>query len=138
MEFNFDLMVDDAYQNLNDNDKNDLLVLPKMDIEISMSRLHWKNVKQYLQVINRHPDHFMNYLKNELNSKDINWYSNSKSDGLIIHGKSQKKNEITSIAISYINNYVICSSCKKSNSLLTKNDKYLEFQCLDCGMKKFY
>jgi translation initiation factor 2 beta subunit (eIF-2beta)/eIF-5 len=138
MENNFESMATDAYEILNKDKNGDLLILPKIDIDISVSRLHWKNVKEYLQIINRHPDHFMNYLKHEISNKEINWYSNSKSDGLIIHGKYQKKSEIIDIALKYVNYCVICSSCKKANSIINKENRYYEFMCLDCGMKKFF
>jgi translation initiation factor 2 beta subunit (eIF-2beta)/eIF-5 len=131
MDFNFETMVNEAYNNLEEY-KDEILIIPKIETEILPTRLHWKNVKEYLKVINRDPEHFMTYIKYELSGKEINWYSNSKSDGLIIHGRNQKK-EISDIAIKYINDHVICSSCKKTNTTITKS----EFECLVCGMKKF-
>lgn len=135
MEFNFENMVNEAYESLNNN-SSDVLVLPKIDLDINQSRLHWKNVKEFLKVINRQSDHFIYFLKKEM-MKEINWYSKSKSDGLIIHGKFQKKSDISNLAIKYINNYVICSSCKKVDTVIIKENKDNIFECLVCGMKKF-
>ena len=135
--YNFEQMVEEAYQLLNPSDSGDLLILPDITLDIGTTRLHWKNVKAYLQVIRRHPDYFMDFLKHELPSKEINWFSASKSDGLIIHGKKQKKAEITELARKFVNNCVVCSTCKKPNTEMEKmNSKYYEINCLDCGAKK--
>jgi translation initiation factor 2 beta subunit (eIF-2beta)/eIF-5 len=133
----FNAMVDEAYELLENNDTIQNLVLPKIDTEISITRMYWKNIMDYLNIINRSPDHFIIFLKNELCNKEINWYSGNKEDGIIIHGKRQKNSDILELIKKYINIYVICSSCKKLNSELNKitNKKY-EFKCLDCEMTK--
>jgi translation initiation factor 2 beta subunit (eIF-2beta)/eIF-5 len=134
----FNAMADEAYQFLENDLRHETLVLPTIITESGTTRIHWKNVIEYLQVIKRHPDHFMDFLKHEFNHKEINWYSGSKSEGLIIHGKNQKRSNIMDIALKYINIYVICSSCKKTDSTLTKQtSKNYEFECLHCGMKKY-
>jgi len=135
----FESQVDEAYKILNNNTKScKNLVLPELIINIETTRLHWKNVKEFLQFINRNPDHFMKWLKSELPSHTIDWVSNSKSDGLIIQGKRQKKADIIDIVLKYVNIYVICASCKQVNTKMNKlNHKQYEFECLKCGMKKF-
>lgn len=136
--YNFEEMVNEAYQLLNPSDSGNLLILPDIVVEIETTRLHWKNVKSYLQVIRRHPDYFMDFLKHELPSKknDINWFSSSKSDGLIIHGKKQKKAEITELARKFVDTCVVCATCRKPNTEMEKMTKYYEINCLDCGAKK--
>jgi translation initiation factor 2 beta subunit (eIF-2beta)/eIF-5 len=138
MTFEYDLntMIDEAYTYLENEAKGEPLRLPVLDLEINTTRLHWKNVKTYLKTISRHPDHFMDFLKRELVGKDISWYSSSKADGLLIQGRFQKKEEITRMAIKYVENYVLCPSCKKSNTTLKKiSGKKYVFECLDCGTK---
>ena len=139
IETNFDTLVKDAYYKLQYyQTPNKKLILPDIIVEIVTTRLHWKNVKDYLKTINRHPDHFIEWLKTELPNLEINWFSGSKSDGLIIHGKRQKKSNIIDIALKYINIYIICPSCKQTDTTMTKfNHKQWEFKCEDCGMKKF-
>jgi len=135
--YNFEEMTNEAYQLLNPSDSGNLLILPEIELEIATTRLHWKNVKAYLQVIRRHPDHFMDFLKHELPTKELNWFSGSKSDGLIIQGKKQKKAEITDLARKFVNICVVCSTCKKPNTEMNKiSSKYYEINCLDCGAKK--
>jgi translation initiation factor 2 beta subunit (eIF-2beta)/eIF-5 len=134
----FNTLVNNAYLILDQQSRGENLILPDIIIEIGTTRLHWKNVKDFLKIIQRHPDHFMDWLKSELPSQEINWFSGSKADGLIIHGKRQKKSDITDMALKYVNNYVICSSCKHADTKMIKiNHKQWEFECMDCGMKKF-
>lgn len=138
MEFDFITLVNNAYLILDQQSRGEDLILPEVVVEIGTTRLHWKNVKEFLKVVRRHPDHFMEWLKSELPSHEINWFSGSKSDGLIIHGKRQKKSDITEIALKYVNTYIICPSCKRADTKMTKiSNKQWEFECMDCGMKKF-
>lgn len=139
----FEQIVNKAYQQLekdkdNESSNSKFLILPSIDIDIATTRLHWKNSEAYLQVISRDPDHFMSFLKKEAPGKEISWFSGSKSDGIIIHGKRQNNKQITDLALKYINVYVICPSCKHANtSLIKESSKNDLFECLDCGMKKY-
>jgi translation initiation factor 2 beta subunit (eIF-2beta)/eIF-5 len=142
--FDFDKMVDECYELLNNNSSSldkqvNNLILPNMIIETSVVRLHWKNVIDYLNVINRNPEHFIDFLRKEMPNKQINWYSGDKKEGLLIHSNRQKKAEISNLAIKYVNNYVSCLCCHKNNSELTKDidTKKYEFKCLECGFNKF-
>ena len=133
---NFELMVNEAYDLL-DTYSEDKLVLPKIESEINVNRLYWKNIIEYLNIMNRHPDHFIIFLKNELSNKEIHWYSGNKADGIIIHGKHLKNTKIIDIIKKYINMYIVCLCCKKLNTELNKiTSKIYEFKCLCCGMTK--
>ena len=140
-KFDFNTMVDKCYELIDNNstNQNNNLILPNMIIETSVVRLHWKNVLEYLNVIKREPDHFIEYLKKEMPNKQISWYSGDKKDGLLIHSARQKKAEISNLAIKYVNTYVTCLCCKKNNSDLIKDSdtKKYEFKCLECGFNKF-
>jgi translation initiation factor 2 beta subunit (eIF-2beta)/eIF-5 len=137
MEFNFEILVNEAYETLDQKYNGNMLILPEIIVEINKVRLHWKNVKNYLRIINRHPDHFIDWLKSERPGYELNWYSGSKADGLIIHGKRQRKSDISDLALKYVNNYVICSSCAQVNTVMIKTvSKQYLFECLICGMKK--
>ena len=81
-------MVDEAYELLNSKtkitneqslDKHEFLdtnlLLPKLDIETTITKLYWKNIQAYLTIINRPDEHFIIFIKNELCNNKINWYS---------------------------------------------------------------
>ena len=135
-EDNFDIMVNESYQLL-ETYSEDKLILPKLETEITVNRLYWKNIMEYLNVLNRSPNHFYMFLKTELCNNEINWYSANKDDGIIIRGKHKKNTEVVELIKKYINKYVMCSCCKKINTELNRiTSKRYEFKCLCCEMTK--
>ena len=135
MTYDFDTLMNEAYELL--DKKNDSpLILPKIECTSTVTKLHWNNVINYLSVIKRSPEHFITFLKTEYPDKEISWFSNSISDGIIIHGKFLKQQIINDIAIKYINQYVICSACKSIDTELVKISRINTFECLSCGHNK--
>ncbi len=138
MDIDFNSIVDEAYQIMERHMNGEPLILPNVEVEIGTTRLHWKNVKEFLRVIRRHPDHFIDFLRKELPGKEVSWVSGSKSDGLIIHGKRQKQKDVADLVLKYVDIYVLCPSCKKVDTKMIKeSSKTYQFQCEDCGMTKY-
>lgn len=136
MNYTYEELVNEAY-NVLENKNNLKLVLPKINCESNVTRLHWKNVIDYLKILKRNPKHFINFLKTEYVDKQIDWFSGSLSDGLIIHGKYLKQQIINDFIIKYINQFVICSACKSNETELNKiSSKLYNFECLNCGHNK--
>lgn len=138
MEMKFEEMVDEAYEYLDMESKGCTLILPTIIADIGTTRLHWKNSQDFLRVINRNSEHFMDFLKKQVTNKEISWYSGNKSDGILIHGRNQRVSHVNDLIFKYINIYVTCPSCKKNDTIMTKNNsrKY-KFECIDCGMNKY-
>lgn len=141
MEYSFEYMVNEAYQEL-DKDPNEAqtLILPDIVTTIEPTRMIWVNVKDYLRVIRRRPEHFINFLRNEKICKgEINWMSGSISDGLVLHDKFRKNTIISEMALKYVNDFVVCTTCKRADSLLIKEkeSKLHKFECNNCGMTKY-
>jgi len=138
LDINFMNMVDEAYELLNVNNVKSNIILPKMNIETGTTRIHWKNINEYLNIINRDSEHFLYFLKNELCNKSLNWYSNNINDGLIIHDRHIKIKRLTELVKKYITTYVTCASCKNINTILNKiSTKKYEFNCMNCYMNKY-
>jgi translation initiation factor 2 beta subunit (eIF-2beta)/eIF-5 len=138
IESSFNKLVTDAYHILDNQSYSQNLILPELDVDINTTRLHWKNIINFLEVVKRDSEHFIEWLKSEMPNKEISWFSGSKSDGLLIHGKRQKKSDIADLALKYVSNYIVCSSCKRVDTQMIKiKHKQYEFKCFDCGMKKF-
>jgi translation initiation factor 2 beta subunit (eIF-2beta)/eIF-5 len=136
MTYEFNVLMNEAYEQL-EKKPDSQLILPKINCETTVTRLHWKNVVDYLKIIKRNPDHFINFLKTEYPDKEISWFSGSLSDGLIIHGKFLKQQLIHDFLLKYINQFVTCSACKSNETELTKlSSKLYCFECLDCGHNK--
>jgi len=127
---NFESMLDDVYSQLGEKQKTKLKI-PLPVLNITTTNTYWKNVKEFLKIIKRHPDQFMEYLKVELG--DVNWMTSSKSDGIVIIGKF-KKDKIMKLMQQYMNKYVVCNTCKSNSSKLKFDNtirKY-KFTCKDC------
>ena len=136
-EYTFLTMIDNVYS-LVDLKKKKNIILPEYTVIIEPTRIYWKNAHAFLLTLNRNYEHLLNFLKNELNNIDINWVSTqSLDDGLIIHQKYPKIKILKEVINKYIDNYVICSSCNSSNTLLNKFIlKKYQFTCNECGMNK--
>jgi translation initiation factor 2 subunit 2 len=120
----FEEMLTKVYSQLGElNQPQRKLVIPAPVIEASTTNTYWKNIKKILMVIDRPPDHFVEFLNKEL--KTGNWVSESKSDGLVLIGKF-KIAQITAVLQEYVKRYVVCNICK---SLETKLDKSKELRC---------
>ena len=137
MSYDFNTLMNEAYDSLEKTTNDTHLILPKVICETTVTRIHWKNVTDYLKIIKRKPDHFINFIKVEYPDKEVSWFSNSISDGIIIHGKFLKQQLLQDLAMKYINAYVICSACKSADTELSKSSsKMYYFECLDCGHNK--
>lgn len=136
MNKSFNEMLTDAYMSLDHKDEIKLKIPPIM-LTSTSTKSYWTNIIEYTNIINRDEDHFLIFLRHELNNNNINWYSSDKKDGIIIHSKYIKKQTIMTNAKKYIERYVICESCKSVNTVCDKlsNKKY-EFKCLHCFMTK--
>lgn len=127
----FEEMLDNVYEQLEEmNQPSRKLVIPSPVIEQSTTNTYWKNIKKILMVIDRPPDHFVEFLNKEL--KTGNWVSESKSDGLVLIGKF-KIAQITAVLQEYVKKYVVCNICK---SLETKLEKNKELRCYKVNCTK--
>lgn len=135
---NFHIMLDEAYKLLD----NDIIIpsqltLPKLNLETTPTRIHWKNIIEYSTILNTNIDHLYDFITKEICSYNINWYSNNKEDGIIIHGKKIKNLPITTLLKKYINLYITCESCKNHIVDIQKiNMKMYLYKCLTCGVTK--
>ena len=136
----FTNMVTEAYDLMSHNSESDTLILPKNIVEVDTTRIHWKNVKELLKTVGRHPDHFMSFIKRDQSGKNINWASGSKSDGLFIHSRGYRLKDINEITLRYVEYCVRCPQCGKVESTLNKTpdlSKKWEYECFECGYKHY-
>jgi translation initiation factor 2 beta subunit (eIF-2beta)/eIF-5 len=129
---NFSELLDNVYTILGDS-CTDLLVLPEPEFDKGTTRVIWKNIKAFLKITNTPPDHLFDFIEKQTNKK-LSWFSESVSDGLIIHDKRFSKSEGISLMKKYTDNYVLCNICKKSNTQLFKDSEIRKYKikCEDC------
>jgi translation initiation factor 2 subunit 2 len=129
-EFYDDL--DNVYEQLENTNNGSKIVIPNPILECTTTNTYFKNVKKILIVINRPPEHFLEYLNKEIHTGY--WISNSKSDGIGMIGKISNKT-ITSVLQNYIKKYVVCNICKSLDTVLDKN-KDLRIYYINCNKCK--
>lgn len=127
----FDLMLDYLYSNLNVQ-KNDKLILPNLNINITTTNTFFKNAKDVLRKLKCNPEHYVKFMDKELGS--VNWVSGSKKDGLIIKGKV-KKQKIQLLLQEYIKKYICCNVCKSLDTKIIKDKKINYIYCNKCYSK---
>lgn len=129
----FEQMLDNLLNKIEKKQNKINIILPDPVLIKSGNNIIWKNIKEYLKIIKRPPTHFINFLNYELSCL-INWISESKSDGCIIHLKI-KSNTIIDLMKKYIKDYVLCKSCQSINTIINKDKtlKKYNFICYDCN-----
>ncbi len=133
MDENFYDMLNDVYCDLESiSSANTKLIIPDPIMKQNTTNTYWENVKKILQVINRPPDHFIDFLNKKLKTGE--WISSSKSDGIVMIGKF-KPIQIKQVISDYVKEYVICNICKSTNTILEKN-KDLRVYYLHCSKCK--
>jgi translation initiation factor 2 subunit 2 len=139
IELEFNKMLDIVYNNIDVKMKttnSQKLVVPNPVLEFNTTNTYWKNVKKILIAINRPPEHFIDFIQNEMKTGE--WISSSKSDGIVLIGK-YKMDKIMHILQSYIKKYVICNICNSSNTILEKNKDLRSYmiKCNKCNSTYF-
>jgi len=135
---NFNSMLDDVYEKLGSNTV-DHLILPDPVLEKTTTRFVWKNCKAFLKITKTSPDHLLDFMRNQIDNKiRIDWFSESISDGLIIHERtniSKMTNKIVALMKKYIIDFIICKICNKANTSMTKDLDLRKWKvtCSDCN-----
>ncbi len=89
----------------------------------------WTNFKLTCSFMQRDIDHVMKFVISELSTE-----CNMSPDGLVIAGRYTVSN-LMGIITRYATMYIQCTSCKKSNSTMTRNSvlRMYDITCLECG-----
>ena len=134
-QITFDDMLNELYDNLTQSNDNLNIKLPEPQLIKNGSNYIWKNVKAYLKLVKRPPDHFVDFIKKET-TWQVNWITSSKSDGLILNQKKINTGQIIDIMKAYLKEYVICKGCKSISTYIEKdkNIRKYNFICLNCHM----
>lgn len=103
-----------------------LVIPPPSVIALSSKKTLLANFKEIIRLINRNIEHVQSFFISELNT-NCNIDSLSR---LIIKGKYSQR-QVESIFKKYIEEYVICKSCKKHYTILLK-DQITRLYFLSC------
>jgi len=126
----FNEMLDDVYSQVG-TVKSDMFILPKPEIIKDTTRIIWKNIKTFLKSTRTPPEHLENFISQETGIK-VNWFSESISDGIIIHEKRIYENDIINLMKKYVDMYVLCNICKNSQTEMHRNIEIKKY-CIKCN-----
>lgn len=129
----FTEMLNDVYIQVNNTTfEETTLILPTPKLEKSTTRMLWM-VAPYLKRIERPKEHFYDFLTKK-KGYDINWVSDLIEDGLIIKSKKITQNNIINIMKEYVNLYVLCNSCKNSQTEMKRDNEIKKYRikCINC------
>ena len=129
----FNEMLDDVYSQLG-TVKSDMFILPKPELSKDTTRIIWINVKAFLKSTRTPPEHLEKFISQET-CKKVNWFSESISDGIIIHEKKIYENDIINLMKKYVDMYVLCNICKNSHTEMHRNIEIKKYyiKCNHCN-----
>lgn len=129
----FSEMLNDVYSQLGTS-KADTFILPNPELDKGTTRVVWKNVKTFLKRTQTPPDHFYDFVVQETGKK-INWFSDSISDGIIIHEKKISENDIVTLMKKYVDSFVLCNICKSSQTEMHRDTEIKKYRikCSNCN-----
>jgi translation initiation factor 2 subunit 2 len=134
----FNDMLTELYNNLDQNNDTTKIMIPEPIIIKNGSNNIWKNVKAFLRITKKPPEHFVIFIRNEANC-NVNWISESKSDGLIFSIKKLKNDFLIDQMNKYLKEYVICKSCKSINTYIERDKQIRKYNfiCRNCDNQYF-
>ncbi len=137
-DYDYTFLLERVFGNLRQNhptlsSHKKLVVPPPQVISLSSKKTMIGNFYDIVRILDRSIDHIQTFFMSELNT-NCNIDSMSR---MIIKGKYIQK-QIESIFKKYINEYVLCSSCNKSNTSLIKDPitRIYFLKCEVCNSSK--
>lgn len=108
---------------------NSRFEVPKVSGHAQGRKTVLTNFYQIAEYIRRKPEHIQKFLLKELATS-----GQKEGNFLVLNRKvpSEKINEKTDL---YIKKFVECRECKKPDTELVKEDRFLFIHCLACGAK---
>lgn len=110
----FNKMLDSLYESI-DESKTSKFYIPEPKFTKKPTRMDWNNVNEFLKIINRHPIHFVSFIKNERKIM-----ANYNGSILMLQGKF-RKDDITKIMTEYLDKYCKCPVCGSYHTKLVKD-----------------
>ncbi|MCK4967442.1 MAG: translation initiation factor IF-2 subunit beta [Candidatus Aenigmarchaeota archaeon] len=130
-EYNYDKLLEKARKQLPEKVfKHERLEMPKLSSLIEGNRTFVKRFTDAVNIIRRDPKHVMKYLAKELGSQ-----ANMEGTSAVFQGKFGAYT-INTKFIKYVEQYVLCSECKKPDTTLIKENRMTFVKCEACGAKK--
>ncbi len=127
----YDTLLNKAYEELpEDHATVERFEIPKVKGHIQGNKTIITNFHQIAQFLSRTPEHLLKYVQKELATPGT-----LAKNGLIF-GTKIPASRINEKVEKYVEEYVLCSECRKPDTKLVKEDKYLFKKCMACGARQ--
>ncbi|MCS7112931.1 MAG: translation initiation factor IF-2 subunit beta [Nitrososphaerota archaeon] len=128
--FSYESMLEDAYSRLPAKPKSTgRFEVPRPKVEVAGKRTIILNFKQIAEAMNRGEGELANYLVRELGTAP-----SFEGDNLILQGRFNQQSIERAINV-YIRDYVICPVCRRPDTVLVKEKRFLFLVCQACGAR---
>ncbi|MGM5482498.1 MAG: translation initiation factor IF-2 subunit beta [Nanobdellota archaeon] len=127
----YESLLEDAYKELPEiNEAQDRFEVPKVRGHIQGNKTVVTNFHQIAQFLNRSVEHLLKFVQRELATP-----GSMVKNGLIF-GTKIPASRINDKIEKYVEEFVLCSECKKPDTKLVKEGKYLFKKCMACGSRQ--
>jgi translation initiation factor 2 subunit 2 len=107
----------------------DRFEIPKVTGHIEGNKTIVDNFQEICNILRRKPEHLAKFLSRELATQTL------IDKGRIIFNRKLSSSRINEKIQAYAEEFIICRECKKPDTELIKEGKFLFLHCLACGAK---
>lgn len=126
----YESLLEQAYEELPEvQDSKERFETPKVRGHIQGNKTVVTNFQQIAQFLNRPVEHLLKFVQRELATPG------SMVKNGIIFGTKIPASKINEKIEKYVEEFVLCDECKKPDTKLVKEDKYLFKKCMACGAR---
>lgn len=126
--YSYEVMLERLYKMMNKEEDPGRIKISLPTIErLGSKRVVWSNFQGCVQALNREPEHIMRFFFNFFTTT-----GNLDGEGKLIFKNVFKPQQIKTALDEYIQKYVVCKSCKKGNTVFTKERGLTFINCRNC------
>ncbi len=126
--YSYEVMLERLYKMMNKEEDTGKIKISMPIVErLGSKRVIWTNFQDCAKSLNREPDHIMRFFFNFLTTT-----GNLDGEGKFIFKNVFKAPQIKTTLDEYIHNYVSCKSCKKGNTVFSKERGLTFLNCKNC------
>jgi translation initiation factor 2 subunit 2 len=129
MEDNYENLLSEAYDKVKPIKHTERFEIPKIEGHLQGNKTVLTNLQQITTQLRRPPEHLLKFLLKELATAGT-----FKENRTILQTKNPSK-KVNEKIQDYANEFVICKECKKPDTELIKEHKFMFLHCLACGAK---
>ena len=127
---NYEELLDKAFSKIPEQSvSKERFEIPKVTGHIEGNKTIISNFIQICDTLRREPSHLLKYLQRELATPAI-----IEGPRLIL-GRKISASIINQKIVLYVNDFILCSECKRPDTQLIKEGKIYQVKCLACGAK---